>query len=278
MTSQKIVILAWTHKVSNLTTDNVNNFWGIGDLIRGTIQLYQLSKKHNFELIVDIQHHPISSLLKERTHKYSDFVREQKDNIPFIFPYQVENHILNNLNALDEPLSFITTDYYHDPITEDCQSFIKDILTPNNDFQTYMREKDKPNPFFLYSILHYRVGDAEMVRGEFSPSNSHKYMQNIIKNDLKTNENIIFLSDSQHLKNVVKQNGTFFTFDTEIGHTGYHKEVNKLRDALFEFFTMTKATKIKSYTINNWPSGFVNIAHIIYNVPLDSNTCLNERY
>jgi len=278
MTTKKTVILAWTHKVSNLVTDDVNNFWGIGDLIRGTIQLYQLSKKHNFELIVDIQHHPISGLLKERTHDFSDFVKQNQENIPFIFPGQVENHILNNLNTLDEPLLFITTDLYQEPITEECQSFIKDILAPNNEFQTYMREKDKPNPFFLHSILHYRVGDAEMIRGEFNPLSSQKYMKNIIKNDLKTNENIIFLSDSQHLKDLVKKNGTFFVFDTEIGHLGYHSDTNKLRDTLFEFFVMTKAEKIKSYTINNWPSGFVKIVHEIYNVPLESITCLNERY
>ena len=80
------------------------------------------------------------------------------------------------------------------------------------------------------------------------------------------------------MKDTVKKNGTFFVFDTEIGHLGYHSDTNKLRDTLFEFFVMTKAEKIKSYTINNWPSGFVKIVHEIYNVPLESITCLNERY
>jgi len=272
MTTKKTVILAWTHKVSNLTTDNVNNFWGIGDLIRGIIQLYQLSQKHNFELIIDIQHHPISSLLKERNHDFSEFVHGQKDNIPFIFPHQVENHILNNLNSLKQPLLFITTDYYNEPITQKCKDFIKDILTPNKEFEKYMRQKDQENPYFLYKILHYRLGDAEMVR-EQQDSMVYYATQNILKKDLKLEENVIFLSDSQKLKDIVKNNGTYFAFNTQIGHTGYHDDLDKLRDTLFEFFVMTKATVITSYTVNNWISGFVKIAHDIYNVPLEATTC-----
>ena len=277
MTSQKTVILAWTHKVSNLTTDNVNNFWGIGDLIRGTIQLYQLSKKYNFELVVDVQHHPISSLLKERTHDFSDFVHKQKDNIPFIFPHQVEN-LVSTITRPEStaPLLFITTDYYHDPITEDCKDFIKEILTPNDEFQSYMQEKDKENPYFLYRILHYRIGDAEMVRGE-NQTDVDKYMKNIIKKDLVQTENVIFLSDSNELKQTVKRQGRHFTFNTQIGHTGYHDDAEKIRDTMFEFFTMIKATKIKSYTVNNWPSGFVKIAKDIYGVSTECITCINEK-
>ena len=272
MTSQKTVILAWTHKVSNLTTDNVNNFWGIGDLIRGTIQLYQLSQKHNFELIIDIQHHPISNLLKKRNHLYSEFVKQNQDNIPFIFPYQAESHIINNLNSLNKPLLLITTDYYSEPITQECKDFIKELLSPNNEFEKYMRQKSQENPYFLYEILHYRLGDAEMVR-EQQDSIVYYATQNILKKDLKPEENVIFLSDSQKLKDTVKNNGTFFAFNTQIGHTGYHCDLDKLRDTLFEFFVMTKATVITSYTVNNWISGFVKIAHDIYNVPLEATTC-----
>jgi hypothetical protein len=140
-----------------------------------------------------------------------------------------------------------------------------------------MREKDQPNPFFLFNILHYRIGDAEMVRGEFAPDNINKYMKNIIKKDLKNDDNIIFLSDSQQLKDAVKRNGTFFAFDTEIGHTGYHADIDKLQDTLFEFFIMTKATKIKSYTVNNWPSGFVKIAQDIYDVSTEFITSFDPQ-
>jgi len=38
----KTIILVWTHKTSNLETTNVENFWGLGDIIRGTIKMYFL--------------------------------------------------------------------------------------------------------------------------------------------------------------------------------------------------------------------------------------------
>ena len=61
-----------------------NDFWGLGDIIRGTIQLYQLSKKYNFELIVDKQHHPISNYLINRDHQFSEVITSYKNKVPFV--------------------------------------------------------------------------------------------------------------------------------------------------------------------------------------------------
>ena len=45
-----VVIMVWTKRLDA----------GFGDLLRGTVHLYQLSKKMNFKLIVDTQFHPVS--------------------------------------------------------------------------------------------------------------------------------------------------------------------------------------------------------------------------
>ncbi len=37
----KKIIIVWTQKCVNLK----KSYWGLGDLIRGTLKLYQLSKK-----------------------------------------------------------------------------------------------------------------------------------------------------------------------------------------------------------------------------------------
>ena len=47
----KTIIQVWTHKVCNLTTTDDYAFWGIGDMIRGTIKLYQLCKRLNYKFI-----------------------------------------------------------------------------------------------------------------------------------------------------------------------------------------------------------------------------------
>ena len=48
------VISLWSTKVSNLEQSIHSNIWGLGDLIRGTFQLYQICRKHNFsfELLI----------------------------------------------------------------------------------------------------------------------------------------------------------------------------------------------------------------------------------
>jgi len=37
---------------------------------------------------------------------------------------------------------------------------------------------------------------------------------------------------------------------------------------VFEFFLMTRAAKIQTYTVYTWVSGFAKIAQLVYDVPL----------
>jgi hypothetical protein len=62
-------------------------------LIRGTIALFQLSKKMNFNLIVNIKLHPISNFLKTKESEYDAIIEKNKNNIRFITTENVENHI-----------------------------------------------------------------------------------------------------------------------------------------------------------------------------------------
>jgi hypothetical protein len=48
------VIHVWTNNCSNIKYDSkdTSSYWGIGDLIRGTIKLFQLQRYLKFNLIV----------------------------------------------------------------------------------------------------------------------------------------------------------------------------------------------------------------------------------
>jgi len=50
--NKKTVILTFNEKFANVKQDSNNWFFGLGDLFRAVISMYQLSKKHNFQLIV----------------------------------------------------------------------------------------------------------------------------------------------------------------------------------------------------------------------------------
>lgn len=259
----KTVILAWTHKVSNLVTTSKDNFWGLGDTIRGTIELFQLSKIMGFNLVVDTQLHNVSKYLKTQAHEYSDYIIENRDNIPFV--QNAEQYILR---SSDDVLLFLTngSQRFREPISEECKQFIKELLCPNDDFERYVNSKLVSIAYLdNYSILHYRLNDCEMINVDDSTVNYERYLENIKQH---VQPNSVLISTSKKFKEYIKSNVNVFMFDIDIGHLGYAEHKDIIRDTLFEFLLLTRAKSIKTYSVYRWLSGFARIANEIYDVPL----------
>jgi len=263
--TKKIVIQTWTQKVNNLNQTNESNFWGLGDIIRGTIKLFQLSKKMDFELIVDIQHHPVSKFLKCTNSKYKDLVKKHANYINFVFPGHVESYIQKNSNDI---IMLITNDLCDEyDIDNECKDFIKNIFTPNDFFKEYISikldevdiERDR------YNIMHFRLGDEELVRKNML--NVDNELVNKL-NKVKENNDVL-LSDSEYFKKYVKENTHIKMYKTKVAHLGYESLPTDLMDTLFEFFLIINAKKIKTYSVYTWISGFVFWIHKIYDIPLE---------
>jgi hypothetical protein len=269
----KYVIQTFILKACNRTSDN---FWGLGDMIRGTIQLYQLSKKYNFELIVDTQLHPISNFLINKEHPFKDLIQNNKNKISFI--EESEKYILlhRKKNNPMTTLSFFTNDKFNSPITEDCKEFIKSLFIPNSEFMKYILNHVEKIPYVSYSILHFRLGDSELVINNKNNTNNIKEFNNRLQSIIKTVQNqqnidnkLILFSDSLKLKNIVKTNSDVFMFDFKPSHIGCSNS-NDIRDTLVEFFIIINSKSIKTYSIYPWTSGFVKIINDIFNVPLET--------
>jgi hypothetical protein len=258
----KTVILVWTQKVINLISNNQINYWGIGDTLNCTIKLFELSRKMNFNFIVDIQHHPLSKYLIIKPHEYSELIRDNKHNIRYVEYLDAVKQI-NNLPD-NELFYFYNNSEYNGIISEECKIFIKELLTPNIEFNDYMNEKIKLIPFEKYNIIHCRLGDSELLSKSHNNFKSYVNMINIIKQP-----NDILVTDSYNFKQVIKLNKNIFTFDIKPIHTGIstNNDNDNIKDTLFEFFLITKANKIKSYSNYTWISGFIKISINIYNVP-----------
>jgi hypothetical protein len=255
----KTVILVWTQKVNNLGEEH---FWGLGDILRGTMSMFQYSKKYNFCLIVDIQLHPISKFLKVNTHEYSDFVLENKDNIPFVFEDKIEEYLINN----DNVVYLFTNSFLIEGVTQECKDFMKTILTPTDEFEKYMQKIYTQFSIPVnYNIIHFRLGDNYLIH-----NNNCDFQKciNIMNSNIEQND--ILISDSFKFKEeIIHRNYKVNLFMIPITHLGYYKH-NDIRDTIFEFFLITKSSKIKTYTCYSHISGFVNMASIIYDIPLRS--------
>lgn len=261
------IIQIWTQNAKRLYENDPDwiTFVGLGDLIRGSIGLYRLSKKLECDFIVDFSLHPISNFLKVKKHKFSHLITPH-DTIyaidwnrvmPYIYEkFQNEDYVIFATNGCPE--------LYDELSTDDLQNFIKDIFIPNDDFKIYIEEQLNKLPYKNYNIIHFRLGDKEFIRNESIDRYNH--VLKILKEENKNNT--ILLSDSIKFKYIVNQQSNIFMYMDKIAHIGTHKDLNAIKFTLFEFFLLTKAESIKTYTIYPWTSGFVKVANYIYNVPL----------
>jgi len=262
--TKKTVIHTWTQNVTNMVRTDTDNYWGLGDIIRGTIKLYQLSKKMDFELVVDIQHHPISRFLKNTNTKYSNLVKNNRNNIEFVLPGSLENHIESSNKDI---ILMLTNDLCDEnDITEDCKEFIRNILTPSDFLNEYMEIRKSELTQSEYNILHYRLGDGELVRKNESNSLSEQ-LEHLQKNK---EMNDVLISDSETFKNyTMKNTNDINIFYTKAAHLGYETNPSKIMDTLVELFLIVGAKKIKTHSVYTWISGFVYWIHKIYDIPLE---------
>jgi hypothetical protein len=256
----KTIIQVWTHNVTNYKPTQYHARWGLGDIVRGTIALYQLCKKHNYKFICDIQLHPISSHLQTHVHEHKEFVLHNKDNICFFANNALEKHIVT---SKEDVVLLMTNAYIKGPITEDCINFVKLVLQPKDHLQQYINKTLEELPFYPYSIMHYRVAG---ISGDQIQTHGKKDINRLLNHIKKNKEECdILMTDCIQLKSSAKTE--IISLNTKIAHLGFHVKDDYIKDTLLDFFIMSKASKIK-YHPSNGPSGFIRIINQIYGVPL----------
>ena len=269
----KTVIHTWTHtfKINNEQLlkynylNETNFYFGLGDLIRSSIKLYELSKIMNFNYIIDIQLHPISQFLNVIPHKYSDYVNKNKNNVEYVCYGEVEDYI--NKHDPSDIMLILTNDFYPDiPLNEDCKQFIKKIFNPTDIFNNFIQNNLSKIPFTNFNILHYRINDNEFLNKseeldyDFFLSHLQKHKE----------DNSILISDTNKLKKYIFMHENIFMFDIKICHLGLSNDADEIRDTLFEFFLLAKASKIKTFSQIHSMSGFVKWISKVYDVEVIS--------
>lgn len=258
----KTIIQVWTHHCYNMPQTGDSNYWGLGDVLRGTIQLYILSKKMGFKLYVDTSLHPVSKYLEPSENPFSAFIQGNKDKIRMV---PANEDLEAQINRLSEDISFFFTNaHINGEIDDDCKRFIKNILRPNDTLRKEIKKTVKSDS---YNIMHFRLGDDELVH---NIKNIPAYTQNKVLNLIKANKSIndILMSDSLSLKMNREVLNEINVIETIPVHLGRSTDHNSIKDTLIDFFILTTASKIKTYTSYEWISGFVYWAHKIYDIPL----------
>ena len=248
---------------------------GFGDLLRGTIHLYNLSQRLKFNLKVDMQLHPVSNYLIAPPHQYSEYVLQNESKIIKGIntdPKWIEGLIRDGQRSPNPVL--ITTNYsenYNKPLSPECKRFMRTLLIPNNDFKSYVFDMcQELNLIKNYSILHFRLGDDELLHASANMKLHEELLQVI---DANMTPNAYIMTDSLLFKNYLKQVRPHLagritpTTPIHLAHST-ENDIASIKETLFDFMLLSNAKLIKTHSVYDWISGFVHWVGVIHNVRL----------
>lgn len=274
----KTVIMLWSKTDSGTHPNGSIKTYGLGDLLRGTIYLHQMSVRYGFNLVVDLSMHPISKHLIVNEHAHAQYVNANMHKTHIVHAYETTKFavIYKASLRIPEPLLICTNMFCNEPLSEECKQFMKTLLTPNEAFANYMMQQHASYDVSAapYSIVHVRLGDDEFF--ENKPVNTSNANDAVAVLKQHAGPGDILLSNSHRFKERVKSlhEITIAMFNTRPLHLGELLTVfrdnvaDSFKETLYEFFVLGHATAIKTYSVYDWVSGFVKFAGLIYDVPV----------
>lgn len=232
---------------------------GLGDYMRGLIFLYQ--NANNKIIYADYSEHPISNFLINKYHNYN--ISKKNKKITRIWTEK-------DIEELDEKYNLV---YCNSesllPFTPNLQTFIKKSFAMKKDFKKYFNKiynsLDLSNNFV---ILHIRLDDMYFDTDEFPTFDilDDKIINMIIP---LHGLNVIVMSNSSKLKQIIVDRYNFKEFIIKPIHTNYNYSTDELRDTLVEFFIISNSIKIYQFSQYHHASGFSKRISEIYNIEFE---------
>jgi len=276
---------------------------GFGDFIRGCVTCHQLSLKNKFDFDFDLKKFSKFYKSEEVLLKKSIYTEALPKAININLLEKNLNSLLrfkrqSNLNDTD---LFVLTNAWpkgtaekHEKIedrlkqktwgkiSKETKDFIKSRLIPI-DFQSEFI-KNLPKK---YEVVHIRAGDnisfinvinkkSLDIHNKLIEVNSFDELikaavSRISKILKKTKHPLIILSDSDKVKDDMGiayaeliTKGKIFISEVNAKHSG----VDGLQETFHDLTILNNAKEIHQLSVYNWGSGFSNIAHHIYDVPI----------
>jgi hypothetical protein len=247
---------------------------GFGDILKGTVSLYMISKKHGYNFYLDLTEHPIGKYInKTIPDNYLNLSNEINE---YFINFNIFNHndliteVNTKMNTND--IGFFETNLepeLNKELTLEDKKQIQELIKPNEYLQNKIDNIKNELNLNNYSVLHIRTGDENINKGLNS-----KIINSVEEklNNIKLPENILLLSDSKELKEYLNNKYKFKIINSDIIHLGYLNSENKekgIESTLIDFFVICGADKIYSLSVYDWNSGFSTMASRIYDIPIE---------
>ena len=262
---KKTVVHTWTQRVSNLSSDNHTNTWGLGDLIRGAIALKEVCDELDINFSIDLSAPPISKFFEPRS-KDCPRISDIK-NIRFeIFDTRVAivNFILSETKKSD--FVYLNTNggpVWPERISQETKDYLKKILTPSAEIVNYLNALTISQS--RYGIVHFRLGDEELLN-----KSNFIFPEQILLLKIYSDCNDILLTDSISFRQMAISKCNIQCTNGNPAHTGITGDHDLLFSTVAEFFLAARSSVIKTYSVYPWTSGFMRSVSLLYDVPLIS--------
>jgi len=250
---------------------------GIGDNIRGLISLLQIKEiiktEKQFNIFVDYSESKIVKYLK---HRLPDNILKLKEGVETHFLYIADKTVYGGrlseylLNATSDVVSINTNGLPDsDNITEEIKDFIHKILEFSDEFNGIFLKSLREVPAD-FNVYHYRFGDERFQADTEDTLLNKKFAE---FDAIHNKKPCLVISDSLLFKQKIYElyrNDVVFVFLNEPTHNRDDKNAKVVDDCVIfiDFFLISRAKFIYTYSSYDWVSNFSLWTSYIYNIPL----------
>jgi hypothetical protein len=261
----KTVVYTWVTSVCNVTPDEQDGYWGMGDIISGMLSTYDICKEMGVIFHIDTTRSPVSQFVESIEHG----LQFDWEKIPFIDRGEIETYIMTSKQSVITMINNEIRKTYSDQAKHAVQL----TLTPNKKIREKIENTKKQLGLNTnYNVLHIRAGDTYMQnggKGGINARGNNTIVDEVAK--IADDDSWIVLTDSVDLKHQIKN---YFpnlkqSASTKPVHTGLNHSVESLESTLLDFYIVCGSNSIRSITCYPHPSGFVAQPANIYNIPLE---------
>ena len=274
--------------VYQLKLKNNKKCSGLGDFFRGSFCLMQLSKILNIEFDIDISNHPISKYIespnKVKDIDYNDIEYYGKRNegndkrmvfnknlIETNFDKVFINDLVKWLNTKDKKVVGLYTNAFPfiNKFTQQGIEFIKSRFVPNIQLINYVESTLKELKLKKkdYDVIHIRTGDKYLLENKKMDTEFINKIKSILKSIIYSNTKYLIISDSNHLKQQIKDIPNLYFVEKEIVHTAVCNNDDGLLNTLLDFFLIGNSNSMISLSVYEWESGFSKYSCVLNNIP-----------
>lgn len=255
--------------------------YGLGDFIRGCFYLIHVCKKLGVIFDINFSNHPLSTYLEGHDSKMPTINYNNISKMEIPTNYETPPSPLSIYTKVTDLLRNVKSDVYYTssslyPIFKINQTdidFIKSKLIPNVEMKKDIKQ-EMTNLNLIhrnFSVIHIRLGDEYLFNNNVLDQCVVDKIFNTLMVLLNNkSRKYLILSDSTELKLLFKSYDNCVFQNKQITHLGENLVLDQesVRNTMIDWYLMSRANHIYSYSMIAHGSGFSMWCAVVYNIPI----------